>query len=77
MVPVKGQENIAHIKGQESRVPAKGQENIIPGSSGIRVKKPEPMQASLKDIQSCIATLCNKVRDETTAEKREKNLRVC
>lgn len=77
MVPVKGQENIAHIKGQESRVPAKGQENIITGSSGIRVKKPEPMQASLKDIQSCIATLCNKVRDETTAEKREKNLRVC
>lgn len=57
--------------------PAKGQENNPTSSSDIDAKKPEPAQASFKDIDSCVAKLCKKACDESTAEKREKHLRVC
>lgn len=54
------------------------QENIAPGSGGgDDAKQSEPVQKSFKEIRLCIETLCNKARDEGTATKREKYLRVC
>lgn len=59
-------------------LPNNNQENIVPGSGGgDDAKQPEPVQKSFKEIRSCIETLCNKARDEGTATKREKYLRVC
>ena len=60
-------------------LPNNNQENIAPGSGGggDDVKQSEPVQKSFKEIRSCIETLCNKARDEGTATKREKYLRVC
>lgn len=50
------------------------QDKTTPRSGDL--KKPESAKATFKDIHACIAKLCNKARDESTAHEREKYLRV-
>lgn len=62
------------ISNPQPVVPENEHGKTTPSSGDL--KKLETAQASFKDIHACIAKLCNKARDENTAEKREKYLRV-